>query len=398
MFFHEVLEGPPDPVFGLVNAFQADVRPKKVDLMVGIYRDEQLRSELFPSVRKSKEQITAIDSHADYLPIDGYPVLVDVLGALILGKSSWEEARGRIYGAHMVGGTGALRIGAEFLAQEVSQAIVIPKPTWPNHRMIFERAGCKVEEYPYYDREKRRFDFSAMCQGLNALPEKTAVVLHGCCHNPTGCDPSLEEWKEISQLMRKKKLIPFFDFAYQGLGDGIEQDAEAIRLFVKEGHELLIAYSCSKNFSLYSARVGALFVIDENVSVKLRVGSQIKRIIRATYSNPPSHGAYIVGNILQHPNLKVEWERDLNGVRNRITQMQKNLAQKLIAKAKKTNFEYLRGHKGIFSFIDLDKRQVQKLIDEYAIYLLGNGRINVSGLTAKNIDYVVDSIISVCES
>lgn len=397
MFFHEVNEGPPDAIFGLLGAFAADARPGKVNLLVGIYKDEHLKSELLSSVRKAKEQILGEDLLADFLPIDGMPDLVELLGALVFGESRWAEAHARIYGAQTVGGTSALRVGAEFLAQEVTKSVSIPNQTWPNHRSIFERAGMRVETYPYYSREKKGFDFQAMMNCLESLPAKTVVVLHASCHNPSGCDPTMEEWREISKAMRQRNLLPFFDFAYQGLGDVPENDAASVRLFMDDGHEMAIAYSCSKNFSMYCQRVGSLFIVNENAAVKLRVGSQVKRIIRANYSNPPAHGGKIVSHILKTGELKRQWLKDLEGVRHRLNLIRESLVQRLVAKAKKSDFRYLRSHKGMFSFVDLEKNQVQEMIAKYGIYLLDNGRINVAGLTAKNIDAVVHALIAVCE-
>lgn len=398
MFFHEILEGQPDAVFGLTGAFKSDPRAEKVDLLVGVYKDENLKAELLPSVRKAKEKVISLDLSAEYLPIDGDLGLVETIGPILFGEKLWKENHGRIYGAQTVGGTGALRVGGEFLCQEVTKTASIPMPTWPTHRMILERAGCTVETYPYYSREKKGFDFAAMCKSLESLSPKTAVMLHLCCHNPTGCDPTREEWKEISKIMKRKNLLPFFDAAYQGLGDGLEKDGEVIRSFLQEGHEMVIAYSCSKNFSLYSARVGCLFIVDENAAVKLRVGSQVKRIIRALYSNPPSYGALTVIQVVKDEHLRKMWQKELEEMRQRLFQIRELLVQKLVSKAKKIDFRYLNKHKGMFSFVDLDKSQVQKLIDRYAIYLLDNGRISMSGLNKKNIDYVVDSLIAVCES
>lgn len=398
MFFSGVAEGQPDAVFGMAGAFKADVRPEKVDLMVGIYKDENLRAELFPSVKKAKIEILSQDLLADYLPIDGMPELYELLGALVFGEGAWKEAHSRIYASHTVGGTGALRVGAEFLAQEVTKTIYIPDPTWPNHRQIFERAGCRVETYPYYSRQKRAFDCDAMCQKLKTLPEKTAVILHAACHNPSGCDPTIEEWKRISKVFKEKHLLPFFDFAYQGLGEGLEKDPEAVRLFLREGHEMLIAYSCSKNFCLYCQRVGALFVVDENAAVKHRVGSQVKRIIRALYSNPPAHGAKIVVDILKSKVLRKEWETELEAMRRRIVMIREDLIDRLMRGAKKTDFSYMRGHEGLFMYVDFSKSQVQRMIEKYAIYLLDSGRINVAGLTKNNIEYVVDAILAVSET
>lgn len=390
MFFHEVSEAPPDPVFGLLGAFAADPRKEKVNLLVGIYRDNDLKAELLSSVRKAKEEILGQDLMADYLPIDGLSELVELLGSLVFGETGWKSSHGRIYGAHTTGGTGALRAGAELIAQEVSKTICISNHTWPTHRLILERAGFKVEHYPYYSREKKGVDLEAMTDFLSRCRPKTTVLLHACCHNPTGADPTTEEWKEISRVMRAKQLFPFFDFAYQGLGDGIEKDAEAIRIFMQDGHEMAIAYSCSKNFSMYCQRVGALFIVDEQPAIKLRVGSQVKRIIRAMYSNPPAHGARIVAEVLKRQDLRQLWHADLEAVRKRLNQTRDTLAKRL-------HFDHLRKHKGMFSFIDLDKTQVQKMIDQFAIYLTDNGRISIAGLTTKNMDYVVTSLLSVCE-
>jgi aspartate/tyrosine/aromatic aminotransferase len=397
MFFSHVPEGKPDAVFGLTSAFQADPRPNKVDLLVGIYKDEQLKTVLLPSVARAKQEILKQDLVADYMPIDGIAECGEELGKLLFGDREWLGAHGRIYAAQTVGGTGALRVAAEFLRQEVTQTIYVPDPTWPNHRQVFERAGCRVETYPYYNRQKMGFDCNAMCQKLEALPEKTAVVLHAACHNPTGRDPSMDEWKRISQVMKEKKLLPFFDCAYQGLGEGLERDADAVRLFMKQGHEMIVAYSCSKNFSLYCQRVGALFVIDENAAVKSRIGSQIKPIIRALYSNPPAHGAKIVVDILKNGGLRKEWEKELEGVRRRIVSMREELIDRLTAAAKKTDFSYLRNREGLFMFVDLTKSQVQRLIHEFGVYLLDSGRISVAGLTRHNIDYVVHSLLRVIE-
>lgn len=398
MFFNKIPEAQADPVFGLAGAFKADVRPHKVDLMVGIYKDENLNAELLPSVKRAKREIFSQDLLADYLPIDGIAEFYEQLGNLIFSEALWKGARGRIYAAQTAGGTGGLRVGAEFLAQEVTRTIYIPDPTWPNHHQVFEKAGCRVENYPFYDRKNKKFDCDAMCQKLETLAEKTAVVLHAACHNPSGCDPTLDEWRRISKVFKKKKLLPFFDFAYQGLGDGIDKDAAAVRLFLEEGHEMLISYSCSKNFCLYCQRVGALFVIDENPAVKVRAGSQIKKIIRSLYSNPPAHGAKIVTEILMNKKQKEEWRLELEGMRRRIVTTREDFIDRLSAKSKKTDFSYLRGRKGLFMFINLSKAEVQRLIDEYAVYLLDSGRVNVAGLTKSNVDYVVDSLIKVIES
>ncbi len=397
MFFDDVLEGAPDAIFGMLGAFGADVRPQKVSLMVGVFKDEHLRSDLLPVVRQAKEKILSADQLADYLPIDGLVEFGQEVGSLVFGKKNWEENHSRIYTAQSLGGTGALRLGSEFLAQEVGKKVYIPHPTWANHRNIFEKAGCKVETLDYYNREMHQFDAEAFFKSLRNAEPKSIVVFHAACHNPTGSDPTFEDWKEISAICKEKALLPFFDCAYQGLGDGLEEDVSSIRLFLEEGHEMLVAYSCSKNFSLYCQRVGALFAVCPNTAVKMRIASQIKRGIRVMYSNPPAHGARIVVKILKDPDLYIDWQRQVTEMRRRIHLARQILIQKLLAKAKKTDFSFLKNHKGMFSYLDLDKSQVKKLIDQHAIYTLDSGRINVAGLTHENIDAVVNSVIAVCE-
>jgi aromatic-amino-acid transaminase len=378
MFFDKVPEGAPDPIFGLLHAFEADTRSKKVSLMVGIFKDENLRSELLPVVRQAKEKIS--DQSADYLPIDGIAEFGQVLGALVFGKS-WEAHQGRIYAAQSVGGTGALRVGAEFLAQEVSRKVYLPQPTWANHRAIFEKSGFSIETLHYYSREIHKFDPDRFLQELNEAEERSVIVFHAACHNPTGSDPTFEVWQKISEICKERQLFPFFDCAYQGLGNGLDEDARAMRMFLDDGHEMFVAYSCSKNFSLYCQRTGALFAVCPSEAVKGRVGSQVRRIIRPMVSNPPAHGARIVLKVLKDPDFFAAWQKQVAEMRRRISVARESLIQRLLAKSKKTDFSFLKHHKGMFSFLDLSKAQVQKLIDTYAIYTLDSGRINVAGLT-----------------
>jgi len=395
MFFDQVAEGKPDPIFGLTRAFQEDARPNKINLLVGIYKDAELHPWLMSSVKKAKQMIFEEDMTADYLPFEGLSSLTEGIGALVFGETFWKEAQSRIFAAQALGGTGALRIGAEFLAQEVSKKAFISAPTWPNHRGIFERTGFMVDTYAYCASAPEGFDFDAMCSSLEKMPEKSIVLLHAVCHNPTGCDPTLEQWDQISDLIKRKNLLPFFDFAYQGFGEGLEEDAAAVRLFYERGHEMLVGYSCSKNFSLYSQRVGALFVVAQDASAKLRVGSQVKRCIRTLYSNPPAHGARIVAKILHEPDLREKWSQELSIMRQRLQSARKNLVHGFLSKSKKADFGYLKDHKGMFSLVDLDKSQVQTLIDTYALYLIDNGRISLAGLSANNVEEVVERILTV---
>ena len=398
MFFDEILEAAPDPIFGMGSVFQADPRPNKISLMVGVFKDEHLQTALMPVVKSVKIATIAQDELADYLPIDGFPEFNQQIGGLIFGKALWEQNQSRIYAAQTVGGTSALRLGAEFLVQEVGKKIYIPQPTWGNHRNIFTHAGFVVESLPYYSRELHQFDAERYLQAVEKLEPNSVILLHACCHNPTGSDPTFEVWKQISALCKKKQILPFFDFAYQGFGKGIEEDAKIVRFFLEEGHEFLVAYSCSKNFSLYCQRVGALFSVSSSAATKLRVGSQIKCLIRALYSNPPAHGAKIVANILKNPDTRASWEDELHQMRKRITDMRQLLIHKFGAKSKKRDFSFLRNHNGMFSYLDLSKEQVQALIEDYALYTLDSGRISIAGITHKNIDSIVESIVAVCES
>lgn len=398
MFFREVLEARSDPIFGLNEAFLSDNHSDKVNLIVGIYKDDHLKTHLMPSVKKARDQILAQDLLADYLPIDGLFDFCKQIGKLIFGDQEWQRNHGRIYAAQTIGGTGALQVGGQFIAQEVTKRIVCPDPTWSNHRFVFERAGCLIETYPYYSKKQHGVDFNAFCLSLQQIPEKTTVLLHPACHNPTGCDLSIEQWKELSYVMKKKQLLPFFDCAYQGLGEDLEKDRQPIDVFLKDGHEMLVAYSCSKNFSLYCQRLGALFVLGENKATKLRIGSQIRKMIRSLYSNPPAYGARIVSYLLNDPLLKEEWEKELNAMRHRLSVVLDGFVQRLSKRSTRINFQYMRQRKGMFLFMDLEKFQVQRLKQEFGIYLTENGRISLTGLNLENIDRVVHAIVRVCES
>lgn len=379
MFFDHVREGAPDAIFGMLGAFLADPRPEKINLMVGIYKDESLKSELIPVVREIKERLQ--DFAADYLPFEGVKELPELLAPLVFGKNL-----PHMYVAQSVGGTGALRVGAEFLAQEVSKRVYLPNPTWGNHRNIFERAGFTISNLPYYNHEKRSFDREAYIAALKVAEPMSVVIFHPTCHNPTGSDPSFEDWKEISSICQERRLFPFFDFAYQGFGDGLEEDAKVIRLFAERGHEMFVAYSCSKNFSLYCQRMGALFAVCKDAGAKFRVGSQIKRIIRAMYSNPPSHGARIVVEVLSHE--KERWMEQVEAMRQRLTRARELLALRL-------GYRHLLQRKGMFLYLDLNQHQVQELIQKHAIYTLESGRISLAGLTPANTDIVAQKVKAV---
>jgi aspartate/tyrosine/aromatic aminotransferase len=396
MFFDKVERAPLDPIFGLLDAFATDPRKEKVNLMIGVYKDENLKSELFSSILLAKEKIQKEDELANYFPIDGYAPLKDLLGSLVFGSELWSRCSEQIYIAQSVGGTGALRLGADFLLREVGKTICIPNYTWPNHALVFQRAGFQIFKYPYYSHEKKGFDLQAMLEFFDRQKIGTVILLHACCQNPTGCDPSAEEWMEISKKFKERQLFPFFDFAYQGLGIGVDEDAFAVRLFLEQDHEMAIAYSCSKNFSMYCQRVGACFLVGKDANIKSNIASQIKPIIRSLYSNPPSYGARIVSEVLKEPSLKDQWLADLQKARNRMISMREELISRLDKSGRNLDFCFLKNHKGMFSFLELNQMQVQTMMDKFAIYMTDHGRISITGLCSENIDYVVKGLIEVC--
>jgi len=397
LFFNHIAAAPPDPILDLVLAFNAEQSPKKVNLSSGIYRDKDLKTPILKTVKKAEAILLEDEKSKEYLPIDGDKNFVSKIGALIFGDFFWMHEEKKICGVQSPGGAGALRIGGEFLKQEVGEKIAISDPTWPNHRGIFTRCLMKVENYPYYDFNQHKIDFDRCLRYLRGLSPGTTVLLHACCHNPTGFDFSLDQWKVLSDLFRENGLLPFFDMAYQGFNFSVEADAQAIRLFAKEGHEMLVAYSLSKNFGLYGERTGALFVVAESEGVAATIRSKIKTIVRTNYSNPPIHGARIAALILSTPALKMEWEKEVEEMRNRIAMLRTKFTEALLAKLLKKDFRFLADGSGMFCYLGLDKNQVAKLVNEDKIFMTQDGRINVLGLNDGNFDYVVNAIAKATE-
>lgn len=393
MFFDEMERAPADPIVGINADFLDDSRNNKVNLSIGAYKTAELRSLVLSTIRKAEALLLQEEVNKDYLPIDGHKDFIRHISRLVFGDIFEADFENRVYGMQAVGGTGALRVLGEFLAQEVSRNIFIPDPSWPNHKPIFLRCGMDVGSYSYYNAAEKVVDIDKMCSDLGKLAEGSIVVLHACCHNPTGMDPSLEQWREILTVIKKQKLLPFFDFAYQGFGAGLDEDAQAVRLFAQELEEFVVAYSCSKNLGMYGERVGAAFVVVKDKDVAGRVASQVKPIIRSNYSNPPIHGVRIVNKVLSTPVLREEWERELKNMRERIASMRGSLAAGLSAHVSK-DFDFMRRQHGFFSFIGLDSESVVRLRTEFGIYMPSSGRINVAGLTPQNIDYVIEGILS----
>jgi aromatic-amino-acid transaminase len=394
--FESVELAPRDPILGLNEQYNSDTRTSKVNLGVGVYYDDEGRIPLLQSVRKAEQ--ARVDAHAarGYLPIEGIPGYNKGAQTLLLGADSPLIAAGRVLTAQSLGGTGALKIGADFLRRLLPQAkVVISNPSWENHRALFERAGFEVDTYPYYDAATHGLNFPAMLTALQALPAQTIVVLHACCHNPTGVDPTFEQWKQIAAVIKEKDLVPFLDIAYQGFGDGLDEDAAVVRLFADQDLTMLISSSFSKSFSLYGERVGALTLISSSKEESGRVLSQLKRVIRTNYSNPPTHGGSIVSMVLNTPELFQLWTEELAGMRNRIRSMRTQLVEKLKAHGVKQNFDFVLAQRGMFSYSGLTAPQVERLREDFGIYAVSSGRICVAALNSGNIDYVAESIAKV---
>ncbi len=391
--FEKVEPFPPDPIFGLANRFKKDKKPHKVDLTVGVFRDENLMTHTLRSVQEGEKILQKIEKDKLYLPMGGDEAFVKESQKLVFGEDFCRNARGTLFGAQTLGGTGGLRLGGEFLSREVTKKVYISDPTWPNHRGVFGACEMEIETYPYYNSEKHTLDFEGMVDTLSRAPEKSVVVLHACCHNPTGCDPTDYQWKALSTLFFKKKLIPFFDFAYQGFGRGIEEDAWAVRYFANAGHEMFVAASNSKNFGLYGERIGCLTILAKNEQLSKNLSSVIKRLARVNYSNPPLHGSGIITTILQDVGLIEMWKGEVEQMRQRIAAAKNELVDALNKQFGRDKFGFLKRRYGLFSMLGLNETQVERMIDEYGVYLTQSGRINLTGLNEKNLPYVIEAII-----
>ena len=396
MIFSQVSQAPADPILGLTDTFKADTRAHKVNLGVGIYKDEAGQTPVLKSVKKAEAKLLEIEKTKNYLGIEGVQAYNQVVQNLLFGEKSELVSQHRAVTAQAPGGTGALRVAAEFLATNTSsKTIWVSNPTWANHQNIFETAGLTVKQYQYYAADTHDMDFDAMLADLEQASAGDIVLLHGCCHNPTGIDLNIEQWKLVAQLCLEKSLLPLFDFAYQGFGAGIEEDAQGLRAVAKVVPELLIANSFSKNFGLYNERIGAVTLVAEDKATADRSFSQIKKTIRSNYSNPPAHGGLIVSTILADDALRAEWEAELTEMRQRIAQMRTLFVESLKAEGVTQDFSFISRQNGMFSFSGLNKDQVNRLRDEFAIYIVGSGRISVAGLTKDNMPAVCKAIAKV---
>ncbi len=394
--FAAVEMAPRDPILGLTESFNADPRPTKVNLGVGVYYDDNGKIPLLAAVKAAEKARLEAAPPRGYQPIEGPATYTQAVQNLLFGAGSDLIAAGRVVTAQGIGGTGALRIGADFLKRlNPGATVYISDPSWENHRALFEAAGFPVDTYPYYDAATRGVDFAGMKAKLLSLPAGSVILLHACCHNPTGADLSDAQWEEVVAACREKGLVPFLDMAYQGFADGIDQDAVAVRLFSASGLQFFVSSSFSKSFSLYGERVGALSIVTASKEESARVLSQVKRVIRTNYSNPQIHGAAIVATVLSSPELRAQWESELAGMRDRIRAMRTGLVEKLAAKGVAQDFSFVVKQRGMFSYTGLSADQVAVLQKEFGIYAVSTGRICLAALNAKNIDYVADGIAQV---
>ncbi|MHC8305370.1 amino acid aminotransferase [Pseudomonas sp. PB3P13] len=394
--FSAVEMAPRDPILGLNEAFNADTRTSKVNLGVGVYCNEEGRIPLLRAVVEAETIRVAQHASRGYLPIDGIAAYDQAVQKLLFGNDSPLIAAGRVITTQAVGGTGALKIGADFLKQLLPNAIVaISDPSWENHRALFETAGFPVQNYRYYDAATHDVNRAGLLEDLNALPSGSIVVLHACCHNPTGVDLSPADWKNVLEVVKAKGHVPFLDMAYQGFGDGIDEDAAAVRLFAESGLTFFVSSSFSKSFSLYGERVGALSIVSESREESARVLSQVKRVIRTNYSNPPTHGASIVAAVLNSPELRAQWEEELAEMRLRIRGMRTRMVDLLATNAPHRDFSFVGRQRGMFSYSGLTVEQVTRLRSEFGIYALDTGRICVAALNQSNIDAVTKAIVAV---
>ncbi|MGQ0511548.1 MAG: amino acid aminotransferase [Betaproteobacteria bacterium] len=387
---------PKDPILGVTEAYVADKNPNKVNLGVGVYTDDNGRVPLLDCVREVEDTNVSSGAPKSYLPIDGLAAYDKAVRDLVFGPDSAVVKENRVVTVQAIGGSGGLKIGADFLRKVCPGASAwISNPSWENHRALFEGAGFLVKDYPYYDPKTHGLDFEGMLAALSKMPAGDIVVLHSCCHNPTGVDLDESLWRQVLEVVKSRGLVPFLDLAYQGFAEGIDADAYAPRLFAEAMQPVFLASSFSKSFSLYGERAGALSVVTASADEATRALSHLKRVVRTNYSNPPAHGSAIVAKVLTKADLRAQWEKELGAMRDRIKDMRKALVDGIHKRVPGSDFSFILRQRGMFSYSGLTREQVLRLRSEYSIYTIETGRICVAALTTKNIDYVADAIAKV---
>ncbi|HFQ5175001.1 TPA: amino acid aminotransferase [Vibrio vulnificus] len=394
--FEKVVAAPADPILGLTEEFKKDPRVEKINLGVGIYKTEQGETPVLATVKKAEAALVETEKTKSYLTIEGTAEYALAVQKLLFGADAELINAQRAKTAQAPGGTGALRVAGEFIKRQLGDVkIWISNPTWANHHGVFRAAGLETVEYAYYNPETKDKDFAAMLADLEKASAGDVVLLHGCCHNPTGIDPTEQEWEALAKLVADKGLLPLFDFAYQGFAKGVEEDAQGLRTFAKFNKEILVASSFSKNFGLYNERVGAFTLVAASQEIAETAFSQVKAIIRSIYSNPPAHGSAVVTYILNDAALRAEWEAEVAEMRDRIQEMRELFVATLKEEGVAADFSFIERQNGMFSFSGLNKDQVARLKEEFAIYIVGSGRISVAGMTKSNMGPLCKAIAAV---
>ena len=390
---------PSDPILGLSAAYRADENPKKVDLGVGVYKDANGKTPVMRAVKHAEEFLVNFQETKAYVGPTGAAGYNDIIATMVLGESLKQSLGGRRVTVQTPGGCGGLRLAAEFIVKANSDSTVwVSDPTWANHVPLLGSAGLKIEQYPYYDYDTHSVRFDEMLSCLQQVPTGDLVLLHGCCHNPSGADLTRAQWQAIKEVALSQGFTVFIDLAYQGLGDGLEQDVYGVRLLAEALPELIVVSSCSKNFGLYRERTGALTLICENDAATSAATTLLAAAARANYSMPPDHGAAIVQTVMQNPELQADWDAELKEVRDRINGLRSLLVSSLRAGGLEQDFSFIEREKGMFSFLGVNKDQIQTLINDYSIYLVGSSRINVASINDNNLHYLVDSVAAVLKS
>lgn len=394
--FENVETAPADPILGLTEAFKQDPRPGKINLSVGVYQDDSGTTPVLPSVKEAERRLLEAEKTKGYKPISGDPEYGKVVQRLLFGASSEIVSSGRAATAHAPGGTGGLRVIGDYLAKVHGKPTVwMSDPTWPNHPQIFAAAGLITKSYAYFDKANNTLDLDKMIAAIAEIPAGDCILLHACCHNPTGADPTVEQWNEIGKAVAKAQLFPLVDFAYQGFAEGVEQDARGLNALLAHVTEAAICSSFSKNFGLYNERTGALTLVAANKDQAAAVMSQVKVVIRSNYSNPPAHGGSIVTTILNDTDLAKKWEGEVTGMRERIAGMRKLFVTSLASEGVPGDFSFIERQRGMFSFSGLNPDQVKRLKEEHAVYIVSSGRINVAGMNAATMPALCKAIRAV---
>lgn len=397
MHFDAIGRVPGDPILGLMEAYAQDSNPRKFDLGVGVYKDAQGLTPIPEAVKIAEARLVESQDTKTYIGGHGNPLFGKVINELVLGADSALIAEQRAGATQTPGGTGALRLAADFIAQCLpGKGVWLSNPTWPIHETIFAAAGVKISHYPYVGSDNR-LDVDAMLAALNEVPKGDVVLLHACCHNPTGFDLSHNDWQRVLDVVRRRDLLPLIDFAYQGFGDGLEQDAWSTRLFAAELPELLITSSCSKNFGLYRDRTGALIICAKSADKLIDIRSQLAHIARNLWSTPPDHGAAVVATILADPELKRRWADEVEAMRLRIAQLRSGLVEALEPHGLRERFAHIGVQRGMFSYTGLSPEQVKNLREHHSVYMVSSGRANVAGIDATRLDLLAEAIANVCK-